>query len=307
MIRPKYLEPGDSMALVALASPPKVEEEFQRAVRVVEDLGLSPVVAPHATQRQRYLAGGDEERIWDLHWAFRDSSISGILCIRGGYGSLRLLSLIDWAILTQHAKVFVGMSDITALQLAALRVSLTTFSGPMPLMAEGDRLTDFSKEHFWAAVGKPEHDVVITNAPTDPEPVVLESGTARGRLVGGNLQTLASLIGTPWEARLKGAIMVLEEVAEAPYRIDRLLSQLILSGRCDGVAAVALGKFSACYERDEDEVIQVLQERLGVLRVPVLYGLAIGHMHDVVTWCQGCEAELDTGLGSLRLLESGVQ
>jgi muramoyltetrapeptide carboxypeptidase len=307
MIRPKYLKPGDSVALVALASPPTQEEEFRRAVGVAEDLGLSPVVAPHATRRHRYLAGGDEERIWDLHWAFKNSLIDGIWCIRGGYGSLRLLSLIDWAVLTKHAKIFVGMSDITAIQLAALRVSFPTFSGPMPLMAKGDRLTDFSKKHFWAAVGKPEHDLVITNAPTDPEPVILASGTARGRLVGGNLHTLASLIGTPWEAQLDGAIMVLEEVAEAPYRIDRLLSQLILSGRCNGVRAVALGRFSGCYEHEEDEVIEVLEERLGMLRVPVLYGLAIGHMPDVVTWCQGCEAELDTELGTLRLLERGVQ
>jgi muramoyltetrapeptide carboxypeptidase len=308
MIRPKHLQPGDSVALIALASPPKgEEEELRRAVLVAEDLGLSPVLAPHASRRYQYLAGKDEDRVTDLHWAFREPGIDGIWCMRGGYGTIRLLSLIDWSLLTDHAKVLVGMSDITALQIAALRVSLTTFSGPMPLMAKGDRLTEFSKEHFWAAVGGQQQGRVVRGAPGEPEPVVLEPGTARGRLVGGNLQTLVSLIGTPWEAHLSGAILVLEDVAEAPYRIDRMVSQLILSGSCQGVAAVALGRFSGCYHHTENEVIRVLQERLAVLRVPVLYGLPIGHVGDVVTWGQGCKAELDTALGTLRLLEQGVR
>jgi muramoyltetrapeptide carboxypeptidase len=199
------------------------------------------------------------------------------------------------------------MSDITAFQLAALKRSLATFSGPMPLMAAGDHLTDFSKEEFWAAVGKTDDERVITSAPGDANPVVLAPGTARGRMIGGNLHTLASLLGTPWEVDLRGAILILEEIAESPYRIDRLLTQLILAGRCHGVAAIALGRFADCYEGGEDEVIDVLEERLRVLGVPVLYGLPIGHLSNVTTWCQGSKAELDTDGACLRVLEQGVR
>lgn len=279
---------------------------LRRAAEATRALGLDPVLGPHAARRSRFLAGADDERLSDLHWAFSDSSVKGVISIRGGYGTIRLLPHVDWSLVRRHPKVFVGMSDVTAFQAAALRCDVVTFAGPMPAFGRQARLTQWAASGFWAAVGEGGPGVTISHAPGDPAPVVIRGGRARGALVGGNLATLVSLMGTPWELQLRQRIVILEDVGEAPYRVDRMLTQLILSGRFEDVAGVACGRFHECYKLSEREIIDVIAERIGSLGIPTVYGLAVGHQRDIATWPQGCRAELDADNHVLRLLQPGV-
>ncbi len=306
LLRPRALERGDPIALISPASFPKDEAAMSGAEQAVELLGLVPVLSPNLGKRLTYLAGTDEERIHDISWALSNRELKGIICIRGGYGTMRLLRDTNWDLFQRNPKVFVGMSDITAFQLAALRANIITFAGPMPLLGETPGFSDYAKTMFWGAVG-PNHGLLqISSGPDDPEPIQLAPGLVSGPLVGGNLQTLVSLIGTPWMPWLSKRILVLEEIAESPYRVDRLLTQLLLSGAMDGVLGVAMGRFRGCYEEGEDEIVAVLKERLEHLGIPLLYGLALGHQPDIATWPQGCVAELNTENKTLHLLEMGV-
>jgi muramoyltetrapeptide carboxypeptidase len=278
---------------------------LRKAVAAARVLGLEPVLGPNAAKRSRFLAGADEERLHDLHWAFRDSSVKGILSVRGGYGTIRLLPRVDWTMIRRHPKVLVGMSDITAFQVAALSRGMVTFGGPLLAFGPQVGLTGWAAAGLWGAVGG-GGQVHVSRAPGDPSPTTITPGRARGPVVGGNLTTLLSLVGTPWEYRLKGCIVVLEDVGEAPYRVDRMLTQFMLSGRLDGVAGLVFGRFHECFRESELEVIDVIAERVGPLAVPAVYGLPFGHQRDVATWPQGCRGVLDADAGTLSFLRSGV-
>ncbi len=307
-MRPAALKKGDRVALLSLASPPRSQELIASSVAAVGRLGYHVELAPHVAPGSTFLAGSDRDRASDFHWAVAQQSIRGIFCLRGGYGSMRLLPHVDWDLVATHPKVLVGMSDITALQVALLeRISLVTFAGPMPLLSATGMFSRYSAERLVAAVGGDDgQGPIICQGPNDPEPIVIAAGRAQGRILGGNLQTVVSLIGTPYEPKLDGSILLLEDVGEAPYRIDRLLTQLLFAGRLRGVKGVALGRFARCYESSEEEIIAVAAERLENIGIPVLYGLALGHQDDVATWPQGCMAELDCGARELRVLERGV-
>jgi len=263
-------------------------------------------VGPNADKRSWFLAGADEERLHDLHWAISDPEVRGILAIRGGYGTMRLLPHLSWPALRRNPKVILGMSDITALQVAALCHGVVTFAGPMLAFGRTVGFSSWASSKFWEAVGTGAGTLDISPAPSDPPPVTISPGFARGPLVGGNLTTLLSLMATPWEFPLRGCIVVLEDVGEAPYRVDRMLTQFILSGRLNGIAGLALGRFHECFKEAESEVIEVAAERIGSLGVPAMYGLPLGHQRDVATWPQGCTAELDAARHSLRVVEPGV-
>ena len=263
-------------------------------------------MGPNADKRSWFLAGADEERVHDLHWAMSDPRVRGILAIRGGYGTIRLLPYLNWRAFRRNPKVIVGMSDITALQVAALRHGVVTFAGPMLAFGRHVGFSPWATSRLWEAVGGGEAAVDLSQAPDDPPPVTITTGVARGPLVGGNLTTLLSLMATPWELSFRGCIVVLEDVGEAPYRVDRMLTQFALSGRLCGIAGFALGRFHECSKESETEVIDVVAERIGSLGVPTLYGLPLGHQRDVATWPQGCMAELDTTRQSLRVVETGV-
>ncbi|MEW2624448.1 LD-carboxypeptidase [Streptomyces sp. NPDC048106] len=303
LVRPPRLAPGARVAVVA-TSGPVPEERVQAGLDVLRGWDLDPVVMPHVLDRHGelgYLAGSDADRAADLERAWCDPSVAAVLCARGGYGAQRMADLVDWdALRGAGPKVFVGFSDATHLHQAfATRLGLVTLYGPV---AAG---VDFIKsaraqEHLKATLFAPETVRTLTTAGT-----ALVPGRARGVTLGGYLGGLAADLGTPLaRTGARGGLLMIEDVTELPYRIDRLLTQLLRSGWLDGVAGIGLGSWERCgpYE----EVRAVLADRLGGLGVPVLEEMGFGHCADALTVPFGVPAELDADAGTLTLEEPAL-
>jgi muramoyltetrapeptide carboxypeptidase len=318
-VRPKALGPGTRVALVSPASPEEEPEGVAIAEEVVRSLGLVPKTMPAAARQTMYLAGSDEERAADLNAAFRDPSVDAIWCVRGGYGSGRLLPLLDWDAIRKNPKPLLGFSDITAL-LGGIyaRTGLVTFHAPNC----SSNLSEYSlAELKKVAFSKEAAGIVAAAPPVEPREGWVDRddrlrriapGTGRGRLVGGNISVFSTLVGTPWEPPLEGAILFLEEVGEEPYRIDRWLTHFVLTGRLAKCAGIVLGKFKDCVPPDKGSFQgswtwqAVAADRLGKLGIPVLAGLRFGHVADKATFPLGVLAELDVAKGTLALLEPAV-
>jgi len=306
VIRPPALGPGARIALVAPAGP-LAEGAVDRAAERVRGWGFEPVVGEHARERRGYLAGSDAQRAGDFNAALRDDSIDAIWCLRGGYGVMRILDALDWEALARRPRPVIGFSDNTALHLAIRRHHVVSFHAPHPATVE---LNDFSADGVLRALTSPEPAGILPFPPGAPYAEPIAGGVAEGPLVGGNLSLVAATLGTPYAVQAEGAILFLEEVGEAAYRIDRLLSQLRLAGVLSSVAGVALGAFSEVPDEAEEHatpVDSVLRDRLGDLGVPVVSGLPFGHVDDNWTLPVGVRARLDAGEGTLELLESGVE
>lgn len=318
-VRPKALAPGARVALVSPASPGAEAESTVIAEEVVASLGLVPKRMPAAARQAMYLAGTDEERAADLNAAFRDPSIDAIWCTRGGYGSGRLLPLLDWDAIRRNPKPLLGYSDITALLNGIhARTGLVTFHSPMC----SENLSDYSLAELKRVVFTKEPAGVVGAAPplepregfVDREDRLrrIAPGTGRGPLVGGNISVFSMLVGTPWEPPLSGSILFLEEVGEEPYRIDRWLTHFVLTGRLAKCAGIVFGKFKDCGPGEKGSFQgtwtwqEVVADRLGELGVPVLAGLRFGHVVDKSTLPVGVRAELDVAKGTLTLLEPAV-
>ncbi|MFH8897148.1 LD-carboxypeptidase [Streptomyces coeruleorubidus] len=299
LLRPPRLAPGARVAIVA-PSGPVPEERLQAGLDVLRGWDLDPVVAPHVLGRHRefdYLAGTDAQRAADLQNAWCDPAVAAVLCARGGYGAQRMADLLDWeAMRAAGPKVFAGFSDITVLHQAfATRLGLATLYGPA---AAG---VDFIKNaraqaHLRATLFEPES--VRTVTALTPGGTALVPGRARGVTLGGCLSLLASDLGTPHAlAGARGGLLLIEDVGESPYRVDRYLTQLLRTGWLDGVAGIVLGSWAACgpYE----ELRAVLADRLGGLGVPVVEEFGFGHCEGALTIPLGVLAELDASTGTL--------
>ncbi|WP_053641579.1 MULTISPECIES: S66 peptidase family protein [unclassified Streptomyces] len=297
--RPARLRPGARVAVVA-PSGPVAEERLRAGLDVLRGWDLEPVVAPHVLDVHPglgYLAGADRARARDLTAAWCDPSVSAVVCARGGFGAQRMVDLVDWAaVRAAGPKVFVGYSDVTALHEAfAVRAGFATLHGPMA--AAGTFLSDpRTRESLRATLFEPE-SVRTLGLETAR---ALVPGRARGVTLGGCVSLLAADLGTP-HARpsARGGLLVLEDVGEEAYRLDRILTQLLRSGWLDGVAGVALGSWAECgpYE----EVRAVLADRLGGLGVPVVEELGFGHGTTALTVPLGVPAVLDADAGTLTL------
>jgi muramoyltetrapeptide carboxypeptidase len=264
------------------------ESDVARAIAKTRSLDWEPVVGSHVLARNGYLAGTDAERLADLNEFAADDSIDAIWCIRGGYGAMRLLDELDFDAWRRRPKTLIGYSDITALHAALGRhAELVTFHGP----TAREPLTSFSAASLRAAVVDG-----INSCGTATDAVALHCGQARGVLAGGNLALLSSLAGTQYAPSLNGAILVLEDVNEPVYRIDRMLTQLHLSGMLNGVAGIALGQFTdipddpQAADRPLTTVWRELAERCGV---PCLLGIPVGHINDQWTLPLGVSAVLN--------------
>ncbi|WP_434599097.1 S66 peptidase family protein [Streptomyces sp. A5-4] len=299
LTRPERLEPGARVAVVA-PSGGVPRERLDAGLDILRGWDLDPVVAPHVLDRHRqfgYLAGEDRARAHDLQEAWCDPTVSAVLCARGGYGAQRMVDLLDWnAMRAAGPKVFVGYSDITALHEAfAVRAGLTTLHGPM--VATEVFLKDGpTQESLRATLFAPE-SVRILGLPTAG---VMVPGRARGITLGGCVSLLAAELGTP-HARpgARGGLLLIEEIDEEPYRLDRILTQLLRSGWLDGVAGIALGSWEDC--GPYDDVRTLLYDRLSPLGVPVVEGLGFGHCPTALTMPLGAPAVLDTDTRTLTL------
>lgn len=307
MIRPPALRPGARVALVAPAGP-LADGAVERAVERVRAWGWEPVPGDFCRGRCGFLAGTDEERAADFEAALRSPDNDAIWCLRGGYGTLRILDRIDWAPLVERPRPLIGFSDNTALHLALFRRGVVSFHGPHPATPE---VTEFSREGLLRVLTRPEPAGVLPFPAEGPRrAATLHTGRAEGPLVGGNLALLAALAGTPWALHARGAVLFLEDVGEASYRVDRMLSQLLLSGALDGVAGVAVGAFSESPDEGRAEypsATDVIAERLAPLGVPVAAGFPFGHIDESWTLPLGVRARLDAERGTLELLEPAVR
>jgi muramoyltetrapeptide carboxypeptidase len=295
LVRPRRLTPGDAVAVVAPAGPVPADR-LDRGLEVLTSWDLEVCEMPHVRGRHRdlpHLAAPDAERAADLTAAWCDPDVTAVFCARGGYGAQRVVDLLDWdALAAAGPKVLVGFSDVTALHQAfASRLGVATVHGPV--VTSLGAADDESRAHLRALLLEPESVLSLT-----PEPVpALVPGRAEGVLLGGTLALLAAEVGTPTAHPAADAIVVLEEVGESPYRIDRTLTQLLRSGWFDGVRGVAVGRLSGC--GPEDQVRAVLEDRLAPLGVPVLTGIPVGHGGRNLAVPFGVPAVLDADVGTL--------
>ncbi|HZN77129.1 MAG TPA: LD-carboxypeptidase [Micromonosporaceae bacterium] len=297
--RPPVLRENDLVMLVSPAGPTR-PERVSRGIELLTSWGLRVAVAPHAYARTGFLAGSDAERLADLNAALADPAVRGVLCTRGGYGAQRLVDGIDMAAVAADPKVVVGFSDITAVQLALWRgARLATVHGPGAAWLD-ERTGPASVESLRIALMTRE-PVIVKREPGEDTAAVSVPGHAGGILLGGNLCLLAASIGTADLPDLSGAILLLEDVDEPPYKVDRMLTHLRRAGAFRGLAAVAVGQFTRCADDWPVTVVDVLVDRLGDLGVPVLGGLPIGHGAGQLTVPLGVPAVLDVEAGTLTV------
>lgn len=289
------LSPGATIGVIAPAGPARAED-VERIAPWLETHGYRARVFPGCRENTGFLAGADDVRLADLHAAFADDTVDAILCMRGGYGSARLLDRIDFGVVGSHAKPFAGYSDITSLHIAFnQQLALPTIHAPMvtsDLLKEGGRT---SADALFALLesGLPRGSELAGGAPLH----TLHGGRAEGRITGGNLSVISAGLGTRWAIDAHDCILFLEEVGEAPYRIDRMFNQLRLAGVLDAAAGFVLGSFS-----DADDPSAVIEEFLAPLGKPVLAGWPAGHCAPNYPVPLGVEVLLDADAQRIAIL-----
>ena len=334
--KPQHLEPGMTIALVAPASGVADEAQIDRGVAALEALEFRVKVGRAARRRWGFLAADDRARLADLHGAFADPKVDAVMCVRGGYGTMRLLDAIDFDLIRGNPKVFTGFSDVTALNLAFLRrAGLVSFSGPMAVSTFAKQPpSGFSVESFLRVAGRAEPAGSVWQGMDRREFRTVRAGRATGRLTGGNLSLVAATIGTCAEIDTRGAVVFLEDVDEKPYRYDRFLTQLLLAGKLRDAAAIVFGRNvpddeTAAREKElakqgkltgaalptpkaaardyEPVTDEVIAERLKPLGIPVMIGVPFGHGDDIATMPLGVQVTVDTRSGEFTLDESAVK
>ena len=330
LIRPPVLKMGDKVALIAPSSPPKHVERIDFAANYLRTLGFDVAEGKSLRNVRGYLAGTDDARAFDVNHAFANPDIKGIFCLRGGYGASRILDKIDYANIRKNPKFFCGYSDTTALHIAINQISgVMTFHTP----AVGDAAfptaaLSMSKEEKNAA-SRPNHSAFfsskmkwkerdeytqadmnkyITNEDFSGEILnpheawhFLTTGTAAGLLCGGNLAIICATMGTPYEINTHGKIIFIEDVNEAPFRIDRMLHQLKLAGKFDVCTGVVFGDFANCEGGNGSLTIPEIIADLN-LSVPVLYGLKCGHCMPTASLPLGAMVRLCSTENSFTIL-----
>lgn len=304
-MKAKRLEAGDTVGLIAPASPAGASK-VEKAAKYLEDLGYQVRTGESAYSSRGYLAGCDELRAEDINNMFSDSEVTAIFCMRGGYGSQRLLDMLDYGLIRRNPKIFIGYSDITALINAIHQnCGFITFHGPMG----GDFAGGLGKPTKAAMKKALESVEPIGELPNPEVPGVLSEGRGEGELVGGNLSIVASSMGTPYEIETKGRILLLEDVFEEPYSIDRMLNQLKLAGKLDEAAGIILGDWGNTEPEEPDSSLtldEVLKDYFKDIGKPVLEGYKIGHCKPNLTVPIGARVIVDTCKKGLFILESAV-
>jgi len=307
LLKPQCLKRGDLIGLVSPASTPAPREKIERSVRYLEGLGYRTTVGLNAEAQHGYLAGTDQQRAEDINNLIRNPRVKAIFALRGGYGTPRLLSLIDYRALRSSPKIISGFSDITALQSAILRrCRLVTFSGPMPAVEFWNDPDPFTEENFWRLLTSRKKVGFLAS----PALEILNAGRASGALAGGNLSLIVNCLGTPFLPSMRGIILVLEEVDEAPYRVDRMLMQLVNSGVASRLSGVVFGQFTRCEQKDPARpslrCAEVLTDFASRLKCPVLSNLEYGHIPRKLTIPFGLGAQINSARNRISIPESAV-
>jgi len=312
MLRPPRLRKGQTIGIVAPSSPQCDDERLRAGIRYFESLGYRTRQGEHLWKRYGYLAGTDDERVADLNAMIRDPEVRMIVAGRGGYGVTRILDRVDYRALRRDPKIIVGFSDLTALACAVFaRAGLVTFSGAMAGVDfwNAEQIDALAEETFWKSVTSQRPLGALS-----PDPACehrrLRRGVAEGPLLCGNLTMLASIAGTPYLPKLREPVVLIEEIGEEAYRVDRLLSQLWNCGLLKGASGIALGAFTnAKPTRVSVEPLpmeEVFAEYVLRAGVPAVAGVPYGHIPRKATVPFGVRARVDGSRGVLRILEGGV-
>lgn len=297
-LRPPRLRKGDTIGLAAPAGPIR-EEVLRQGIQLLRDAGLKVKFAADLDRRQDYLAGSDQRRLEELHQLWADDEVKAILAVRGGYGCARLLPQLDFDLIAAKPKALVGFSDLTILlNVIHARTGLITFHGPMlsTLVRDGRA----SLEAMFNELSVHARETLSIKGLE-----ILRPGRAQGHLLGGNLTCVSQLLATPYEPPWDGAILLLEDVNESAYRLDRLLTQLSLSGRLARVAAIILGEFLDSGFQPITDLELVWQRALELVpeTTPIWANFPAGHGSRNTLLPIGCAVRLDDGSGTLRLLD----
>lgn len=319
-MKPAPLRSGDTVMFVAPSGALKNTLGLKEQEEKWRSMGFRVVMPQHLDRRLSYLAGTDDERADELNLAFRDPAVKAVFPVRGGFGLTRILDRLDYEALRRNPKVITGFSDVTALHLAiARKLGLVTFHTPIPMRqtvreAEPEyTLRSFQKTMMWEHLRKPGATMsnragyLLEMPENQPAVETLTKGKAVGRLMGGNLTMICSTLSTPYALQPEGIILFLEDVHEAPYRIDRNLSQLRLAGILDKVNGVILGSFTSDDPKDAEDMDRVLRSYFAGFRVPVVWRFPVGHVPLNATIPLNVRAELDANSRTLTILESPVK
>jgi muramoyltetrapeptide carboxypeptidase len=312
-VTPPRLKAGDTVGLVLPSFVQWDPVSIDILMETLQALGLKGKLGKHVGDRRGYFAGRDEDRAADLNAMFADPEVDAIHCIRGGWGAARLLPLLDWATIAKHPKILVGYSDITALLLSLhAKTGLVTFHGPLGASTWNAFNVDWMRRVLWngeAVTFANLKEVDDTLVPVKNRTRTITPGKARGRLLGGNLSVLTAIVGSGYLPDFGGSILFVEEVEEAPYRVDRMLTQLKLAGILGQVKGVAWGTCEKCSPGEgfgSLTIPDVLDDHLKPLGVPVYAGAMIGHVDRQFTLPLGVQVELDSDAGTITMLESAV-
>lgn len=315
-IKPPRLKEGDTLGLIAPGS--FIDEgDLEESIDNLEDLGFKTYYTDRILERYGYLAGTDKLRAEDINHMFENEGVAGIVCARGGWGCNRILPMIDYDLIKKNPKVLVGYSDITSLHYGIYsQTGLVTFHGPVGIST----FNNYSIEYLEKMLMGDSTGLELLSAEENQEKenkayniYTIAKGKAEGELIGGNLSISASLLGTPYDVDYKNKILYLEDIGEEPYRIDRMLTELLLAGKLDEVNGIVLGVFIDCEVKKHKPSFsesltlkEVFIDRLAGLGVPVIHGLSFGHISNKFTLPFGNKAELDTEKQTITMLESSV-
>ncbi|MBU3191729.1 LD-carboxypeptidase [Clostridium bowmanii] len=307
MIKPKALKIGDTIGLVAPSSALRQADGLEKSISVLEEQGFIVVIGESCGKKYGYLSGSDELRAKDINRMFEDNTIDAVFCLKGGYGTPRILDKLDYDMIKENPKIFIGYSDITAIHIVLnQKCDLITFHGPM---AASDMLGDFdefSKKSYLNAITSINPLGEIDN-PIGFEIKSMVPGVASGKIVGGNLSLIASTIGTPYEIDTLGKILFLEDVDEFTYSVDRMLTQLRLSGKLEDCVGIILGNFTNClpqYEDFDHTLMEVFNDIILKAKKPTIYNFMAGHCSPKITIPLGAEVLLDADSCILTIAES---
>jgi muramoyltetrapeptide carboxypeptidase len=314
ILKAKRLKIGDTIGLVCPAAPAFNKEGVQVVVESMEALGFKVKLGKNIWKRYGYLAGTDEERAADLNDMFADADVNGIVCVHGGWGCARLLPLLNYDVIKKNPKVIVGYSDVTALLLGIhAKTRLVTFHGPVG----SSTWNEFSVNYFKSVLMNAEK-VKYENPKSkgdnltqvDDRITIINKGSSRGKLVGGNLTVLCHILGSDYVPDFKNAILFCEDVEEAPYRIDRMLNHLKLCGAFNKMNGFVFGKCTKCEPGSGSygslTLEDLWEDHLKPTKKPAFAGAMIGHIANKFTMPVGLEAEINADLGIIQFLEAAV-
>lgn len=278
-IYPPLLEKGDTIGVVAPASASS-SDSLEKGLKYLESAGYRLKLSKNLTEEYNYLAGDDEIRISELNRMFRDPDVKAVFCARGGYGTMRILDRLDYDFIRDNPKIFMGYSDISAPQLAILKKSgVVTFSGPMISIEMGTELEPYTEENMWKILKSDKRPLNLL-PPEGMSLSVLREGEVEGQAVGGSLSVITPLLGTQFMPDLEGAILIVEDIDEKPYRIDRYFCHMRLAGVFDKISGLLVGEFINCFPEKEEEDMSLLEILNGVLKdyeFPVIMDFPYGH------------------------------